>query len=290
MWIEQVKEKAKKLRKKIIMPEGDDERVREAAYIANKEGLASVTLITSDAMEEVNTVSPEENTLYQAAGMVARGDFDGMVAGAVNTTADVVRTALKTVKVDRQTGLVSSFFLMETGMADMGESGAFLFADCAVVPDPDPEKLAGIAIATAVSARVILGWDPRVALLSFSTKGSSAHESVLKVREAVEKLREKKADFVFDGELQADTAIVPEVARKKDPGSLLGGRANILIFPDLNSGNIAYKITQRLGGARAVGPILQGFNRPVNDLSRGCSVNDIVDAVAFTALQTQRVN
>jgi phosphate acetyltransferase len=271
MWIDYVREKAQHSRKKILLPEGNDKRIEEAAQIIRENNIAEVTVLTSQIKE--------------AAEMVAGGAYDGMVAGAVNTTADVVRSAIKKIGTNPEVPVVSSFFLMESDNKYIGEEGGILFADCAVVPNPDSAKLANIAYATAQSARNILGWEPRVAFLSFSTKGSAKHETIDKVTEAVEKLRAKSPDFIFDGELQLDTAIIPEVASHKDADGVLKGRANILIFPDLNSANIGYKIAQRIGGMRAIGPILQGFKKPVNDLSRGCSVDDIVDVTAFTVLQ-----
>ncbi|HHV57078.1 MAG TPA: phosphate acetyltransferase [Firmicutes bacterium] len=223
--------------------------------------------------------------MYYAAMMVKEGDADGYVSGAVNTTANTFRPALQIIKTAPGIPLVSSAFVMVVPDCSLGEEGVFVFADCALNPNPNPEELAAIALASAQTARSLVGMEPRVALLSFSTKGSAEHELVDKVAKATAIAKEKAPELLLDGELQLDAAIIPEIGRRKAPGSPVAGRANVLIFPDLEAGNIGYKLVQRLAKAEAIGPVSQGMAKPVNDLSRGASVEDIVNVIAITAVQ-----
>jgi phosphate acetyltransferase len=223
--------------------------------------------------------------MYYAAMMVKQGDADGYVAGAVNTTANTFRPALQIIKTAPGIPLVSSAFVMVVPDCNLGEEGVFVFADCALNPAPNAEELAAIGLASAQTARSLIGLEPRVAFLSFSTRGSADHELVTKVQQATAIAREKAPDLLIDGELQLDAAIVPEIGQRKAPGSPVAGRANVLVFPDLQSGNIGYKLVERLAKAEAIGPVTQGLALPVNDLSRGCSVQDIINVIAITAVQ-----
>jgi len=226
-----------------------------------------------------------EDPLYLGCLMIKNGDADGEIAGAQNTTGDVLRPALQIVKTLPGISVVSGAFLMFVQDNSYGDDGVLVFADCAVLPNPNAKELAEIAVATARTARALVGVEPRVSLLSFSTKGSAKHELIDKVVEATRLAKEMAPDILIDGELQADAALVASVGKSKAPGSPVAGKANVLVFPNLESGNIAYKLVERLGNADAVGPILQGMAAPINDLSRGCSVDDIYKMVAITANQ-----
>ena len=226
---------------------------------------------------------------FFGAMLVSQGRVDGMVAGSNSPTAHVLRAAILVIGPKAGLKTVSSSFVMITKTPEYGDDGVFIYADGGVIPNPTALQLADIAVSSAEKARFTAGIkEPKVAFLSFSTKGSADGESVTKVREAIEILKQRNVDFEFDGELQLDAAIVPEVAKSKAPGSKVAGYANVLIFPDLNSGNIGYKLTQRLAGAKALGPLIQGLASPVHDLSRGCSVDDIVEVVAITAVESDQ--
>lgn len=234
-------------------------------------------------MEEANKKMLDP--LYLACMMIKSGDADGEVAGALNYTGDVLRPALQIIKTAPGINTVSGAFIMITPKKEYGMDGVLLFADCAVTPVPTTEQLAQIAVASGRTAKTLIGMEPEVAILSFSTKGSAKHESIDKVIEATKMAQELSPDLHLDGELQTDAALVPAIGKSKAPESKVAGKANVLVFPTLEAGNIGYKLVQRLAGAEAIGPILQGIAAPVNDLSRGCSVDDIYNMVAITALQ-----
>ncbi len=236
-------------------------------------------LTKEDALKQLN------NPYYLGTLMIKAGDADGMVAGAICSTADTIRPALQYIKTLPGISVVSGAFIMVLNDSNFGEDGLMVFADCAVHPNPTERELAEIAVATARTTRAIAGFEPRIAMLSFSTKGSAKHEMVDKVVNATRIAKEMDPDLQIEGELQADAAIIEAIGQQKAPGSKIAGKANVLIFPTLESGNIAYKLVQRLAKAEAVGPVLQGMAAPINDLSRGCSVMDIVNLVAITANQ-----
>jgi phosphate acetyltransferase len=251
------------------------------AYVDELVQLRKSKGLTQEQAKEIMTTEPR----FFGCMMVRLGDAHGLVAGSNSATADVLRAAIQVIKTAPGIKTVSSTFVMETKDGKFGDNGLILFADCAVLPDPTAEQLADIAASTAATAKSVVGLEPRVAMLSFSTMGSATHPLVDKVQNAVQILKDRNVDFAFDGEMQADAAIVESVGKKKAPDSKVAGSANVLVFPDLQSGNIGYKLVQRFAGADAHGPIVQGLAKPVNDLSRGCSVEDISNLVAITATQ-----
>ena len=253
-------------------------------YVAELVELRKKKALTAEQAKELLT---GDDNLYFGSMMVRKGDAGGAVAGAYNTTGDVLRAAFQVVGTAPGMKTVSSVFLMVTKNPDFGENGVLCFADCAVNPNPNAQSLAEIAVSTASSCKSFLGVDARVAMLSFSTKGSAAHEDCDKVLKALEIAKGLNPDLQIDGELQLDAALLAKVGDKKAPGSPVAGKANTLIFPTLDAGNIGYKLVERVAGAEAVGPIIQGLAKPVNDLSRGCSVDDIVSVSAITAVQAQ---
>jgi phosphate acetyltransferase len=315
--------------KRIVLPEGDEERTLYAAEKVKENKLAEVVLVGNREtilknakalgvnIEGIEIRDPETDEkaelyanefyelrkskgmtiekakkivldpLYFGTMMLKLGDVDGMVSGAVHTTGDLLRPGLQIIKTAPGVSVVSSFFIMLVPNCTFGDDGMLLFADCGVNPNPDADQLASIAIATAETAKQLCGMEPKVAMLSFSTMGSAQHESIDKVIAATNIAKEKRPDILIDGELQLDAAIVKKVADQKAPNSKVAGNANVLVFPDLNAGNIGYKLVQRFAKAEAIGPLCQGFAKPINDLSRGCSVEDIINEVAITAVQAQ---
>jgi len=294
------------------------EGIADVILLGNKDGVAGLAAAEGVSLDGVNMIdpaghdrreeitnayyelrkgkgmTPEEadktlmgNFVYYAAMMTGMGLAEGFVAGASHPTADVARASIQCLKLDREVGTVSSAFIMELENCPFGENGLFAYGDCGIIPYPNRRQLVGIAIATSDLFRKLFDVEPRVALLSYSTKGSAKGDSVDMIREALAKVKEKRPELMIDGELQLDAALVPEVAELKCPDSDVAGRANVLIFPNLDAGNISYKLSQRLGNARAVGPLVQGLNKPCSDLSRGCSWEDVVDTTVVTAIRAQ---
>ncbi len=274
------KESGTHLDRLTIVDQSRDERIQDwSAYFAEKRKHKGLTV---DQAEQTL-----RDPLFFGAMMVHKDAADGMVAGAVNTTGNVIRSALQIVGVEPGIGTVSSCFMMIVPDCPFGVNGTLMYGDCGVVPDPNPEQLADIAISTAGSMKNLVGAEAIVAMLSFSTMGSASHPIVEKVIEATKIAKEKRPDLRIEGELQADAALIESIGKKKAPESTVAGQANTLIFPDLNAGNIAYKLTERLAKAEAYGPLLQGLAQPINDLSRGCSANDIFNTIAITCVQAQ---
>lgn len=326
-FIDGLKSKAKSDLKTIVLPEGEEIRTIKAAAVVKKEGYAKNVLLGDpekiNALAEkegvdikgIEIIDPSvgneefaelfaqlrkskgvtieqareivKDPLYYGVMMVKTGAVDGMVAGAVNSSANVIRPSLQVLKTAPGTKLVSAFFVMNVPDCEYGEGGTFVFGDCGLNQDPTAEELSEIALSSAASFKTLVGAEPKVAMLSYSTYGSAKHQLVDKVCEATKLAKEKAPDLALDGELQLDAAIVDSVAAQKAPNSTVAGKANVLIFPDLNAGNIGYKLVQRLAKAEAYGPVLQGIAAPVNDLSRGCSAEDIAGVVAITAVQAQ---
>ncbi len=326
-FLEQTIERAKADVKTIVLPESTDMRVIKAASMVLEKGIANVVLVgdrdeitglagnldiskavivdpvKSEKYDDyVNTfyelrkakgITIEKakeimkNPVYWGVMMVKKGDADGMVSGAVNSTADTLRPALQIVKTAPDAKLVSAFFVIVVPNCEYGHNGTFIYADSGLVENPNEEQLAEIAITSAKSFKLLVQAEPKVAMLSYSSYGSAKSELTEKVIKATEIAKERAPQLMLDGELQGDAAIVPSVAESKAPGSPVAGQANVLVFPDLNCGNIAYKLTQRLAKAEAYGPITQGLAAPVNDLSRGCTAEDIVGVVGITAVQAQ---
>ena len=327
-FINTIKERAKKNKKTIVLPETMDKRVLEATEKILNEGIANIILIgkkdeilenskgldisqatiidpftssmTEDLIQELVEIRKNKGLTYDEARklmlsdyayfacmLVKTGHADGVVSGACHSTANTLRPALQIIKTKPGTMLVSAFFLMIVPNCQYGDNGVFIFADSGLVQNPSSEELAAIAASSADSFELLVGDEPIVAMLSHSTKGSASHPDVDKVVKAVKIAKENYPQYKIDGELQLDAAIVPKVAESKAPGSNVAGRANVLIFPDLDAGNIGYKLVQRLAKAEAYGPVTQGIAAPVNDLSRGCSVDDIVGVVAIKAVQAQ---
>lgn len=327
--LKRIIERARRSPRRIVLCEGEDERILQAAVRASEYRIAKVMLVGNRGrmaalaarqgldLMGLDLIDPDDSCLTESLvaalhdirskrGMtleqamiaareplcfanllVRQGHADGCVAGAVYTTADVVRTAIQIIGLDPAHKLVSSFFLMMLCKQFHNLKGGMIFSDCGLVIDPDAEQLADIAMAAAASAKSLLGEEPRVAMLSFSTSGSASHGNVEKVVSAARRVKERHPTLAIDEDVQLDAAIVAEIAERKQPESRVKGNANVLIFPNLEAGNIGYKLAERIGGADAIGPMLQGLAKPANDLSRGCSVNDIYHVIAVTTVQAQ---
>ncbi len=306
--IEKIRQKAKSQSKTIVLSEGHDSRVRRAAEFLRKEDILNVILLEKGRLDSKKVDEYTEtfyqlrqhkgttkdeaheyilNPVFYGAMMVRDGSADGFVAGAATTTSDVARAALYCLGIDKRIATIASCFIMIIPNSPYGENGVFIFADCGIIPDPTTRQLSQIAISSAELGRKVLDFTPRVAMLSYSTKGSASGRFVERIREATAILKETNPELIVDGELQVDAAIVPEVAKSKNPGSPIQGDANILVFPNLEAGNISYKLVERLAGGRALGPLLLGLVKPCSDLSRGCSWEDVVDCAAVTAIRAQ---
>lgn len=301
--VENIYRQAKLNHKKIVLPEIQDSRVKQAIKIIKDQKIAD--LITelpysqyqnqfSQTLFELRKdkgMTPDQaqklikNPLYFGTMMVYSGLADGMVAGANNSTSDTIRPALQIIKTKPSEKIASSFFIIKVPDKNFGENGTFIFADCGLNIDPDSETLSQIAIQSSRSFKQLIGGTPKIAMLSYSTSNSASGPSVEKIKKAIELVHQHDPTIIIDGEMQADAALVPSISENKYPKNKIQGQANILIFPDLNSGNIAYKLVERLAKAKAFGPLIQGLNKPINDLSRGCSVEDIVTTVAITSIQ-----
>ena len=306
--VSRIRKLAKRKMKTIVLPEYEDERTVKAARIIQQEALANPLVLTPDKIDkgqkdryieeyyklyqskeiDLETVKKLfSDNLYYGAMMVRFGEADGLVAGAAHTTADMARACIRCIGLEERFTIASSCFIMDVPNCQYGHNGTFIFADCGIIPDPNARQLSCIALTAAELAAKVLDITPRVAFLSYSTKGSAKTKSAEKILEALTLLKEQSPEILADGETQADAAIVPEVAQIKCPDSPINGRANVLIFPNLEAGNIGYKLVQRLSGCRAIGPLFLGLNKPASDLSRGCFVEDIVDSVAVTAIRAQ---